>query len=57
MEANYGLICPPESFDELATAWMNAPDREAIAQASYRIERALMENPLTVGFARNSSVN
>lgn len=54
---NYVFEMAPAAEDQLAAAWLAAPDRDAVAAASFRIERELGRRPLTIGESRTSSVN
>jgi hypothetical protein len=41
--------------DELANAWINAPDAQAVADAADKIDRLLASNPLEVGESRGGN--
>lgn len=57
MAMSYQVIWPRETFEELADAWLNAPDRDAVTSASHRLDQALASNPFACGFYRDSPVN
>jgi hypothetical protein len=52
---NYTVVWKPEAEDELAEFWMTATDRQAVADAAYRMERALGDHPLSTGESRNAT--
>lgn len=54
---DYTLDWVAPTDDQLAEAWLAAPDRNAVADAAYRVERELRRRPLRVGESRTSSVN
>ena len=41
----YTLTYTPSAQDDLALVWVNAPDRQAVADASDRIDRELRVDP------------
>jgi hypothetical protein len=45
----YTVTWTPPAQDELATVWLNAPDRRAVTAASHRIDKALRNDPDTQG--------
>lgn len=54
---NYTVIWIPFAESGLASAWLAAPDRNAVTSAAHRLEQALARNPFAVGESRNASVN
>jgi hypothetical protein len=52
---NYTVVWKREAEDELADFWMAAIDRQSIAAAAHRLERALGDHPLTIGESRNET--
>ena len=54
---NYALEFVSVAEDGLSAAWLAAPDRNAVADASYRIEQELRRRPLDLGESRTSSVH
>ena len=54
---NYTVIWLPAPESQLAAAWLAAPDRNAVAAASYQLDQNLAVDPFARGFARDSSVN
>jgi hypothetical protein len=47
------VIYRPDAADELAAIWINAADRQAIADAANSIDRQLGGNPLSAGESRD----
>jgi len=45
----YTVIWKPLARGQLADLWVNAPDRQAVADASNRIEPTLRDNPEAKG--------
>jgi hypothetical protein len=41
--------------DDLASAWMNAPDRGAVSAAIHRIDKRLERDPKTCGESRGGT--
>jgi hypothetical protein len=41
----YTVVWLPSAEDELTLPWIQAPNRQAVANAANRIERALQTNP------------
>ena len=54
---NYTVTWAPEAENGLATAWLAAPDRNAVTAASHRLDQDLATDPYARGVARNASVN
>lgn len=54
---NYAVFWTPDSQDELANSWLAAPDRNAVTAASHRLDQALADDPYSIGFARDASIN
>ena len=54
---NYTVIWGPVSESHLATAWLAAPDREAVTVAAHELDLRLADDPLRRGEARESSVH
>lgn len=52
---NYTVVWKREAEDELADFWIAAPDRQLIADAAYRLERSLGEDPSALGESRNAT--
>ncbi len=40
---------------ELAQIWLNAPDRQAVTEAAYEIDRLLTRDPLNAGESREGN--
>jgi hypothetical protein len=49
------VIYRPDAADDLATIWLNAADRQAIANAANSIDRQLGMAPLTAGESRQGN--
>jgi len=54
---NYTVIWVPLAENNLAAAWLAAPDRVAVTEAAHRLDQALADDPFDIGRPRNSSVN
>lgn len=52
---NWTVIYRPDAADDLATIWLNATDRQAIADAANSIDRQLGMAPLTAGESREGN--
>ena len=52
----YTVIWTKDAEDELASAWLNSMDRNAVTKAVDQLERDLILSPLTVGESRRSTV-
>lgn len=52
----YTIFWTKEAEDGLATAWLGAPDRDAVTVASHIADWALARHPLKYGSPRASSV-
>lgn len=50
---NFTVIWLPQAERELAVIWMAATDRNAVSEASNRIDQMLERNPLGVGESRD----
>ncbi len=48
----YTVVWHRDALDRLATIWMDADDRNAVAHASDEIDRQLATDPLNVGESR-----
>jgi hypothetical protein len=46
------VIYRPDTADDLATIWLNATDRQDVADAANRIDQQLSMSPLTAGESR-----
>ena len=51
---NFVVLWMPTAIDTLADTWMSAPDRDAITEASQRIDILLATHPLDVGESRDA---
>ena len=51
----YTVTYKPSAEQELATAWMNAPERESVTQAAHRIDTLLKSAPHTQGESRDGT--
>ncbi len=49
------VIYRPDAADDLATIWLNASDRQAIADAANSIDKQLGTGPLTAGESRDGT--
>lgn len=49
------MIYRPDAADDLATIWLNATDRQRIADAANEIDRQLGTSPLTAGESRKGN--
>jgi hypothetical protein len=54
MEVNYLVAWPRETLDELAQAWLDSTDRNAVTEASFNMEQELTTDPYSCGFPRLS---
>ncbi|MBO0698738.1 MAG: hypothetical protein J2P46_10110 [Zavarzinella sp.] len=54
---NYEVVWDDRSENELATAWLEFPDRNAITRAAEWLDRHLANDPLGLGIPRSSSVH
>jgi hypothetical protein len=54
---NYEVIWDPTAEQELAAAWLMAPDRNALTEAAAWLDERLANSPLTLGRRRSSSVH
>ena len=54
---NYSVTWTPGAEQELAAVWLAAADRNAVTQASYRLDQDLAQDPFGRGFERSSSVD
>jgi len=54
---NYEVVWDANSEDELASAWLAFPDRNAVVRAADWLDRHLAADPLHLGTARSSSIN
>lgn len=54
---HFTVVLTPPAESHLAAAWLAAPDRKAVTEASHRIEQKLARNPLGTGESRASTVN
>lgn len=52
---NYTVVWKHEAEDELADFWLMATERQAVADAAYRLERELGNDPLTAGESRDAT--
>ena len=52
---NYTVTWQPFALNRLAELWMAAADRNAVAEASDRIDAVLADNPLTAGEGRDGN--
>ena len=53
----FKVLWGPPTEQELAGAWLAAPDRAAVVRAANQIDKLLERNPLSVGESRESSVS
>lgn len=53
----YAVVWTPQAEDELAAIWVAAADRQAVTDATHRLEQQLAQNPLGTGESRDSSVH
>ena len=53
---NYTVVWKPPAEEELARLWIDAPERDLVAQAADRIDQLLKSNPLQQGESRSGSV-
>ena len=49
------VIYRPDAADELATIWVNARDRQAVANAANQIDKRLARDPLSAGESREGN--
>jgi hypothetical protein len=47
------VLYRPSAQDQLASIWLNAPDRQSVAEAAYDIDRILANNPVDAGESRS----
>ncbi len=50
---NYTVVWQPTAENQLATAWVDATDRGAVARASDRVDRVLAVDPAHEGESRD----
>ena len=53
---NWTVLWLPSAEQDLASVWLNASDRNAVAAAADELDRRLQRDPLTVGESRSSNV-
>lgn len=53
----FEVFWTPPAEQELAGAWLAAPDRNSVAGAANRVDNQLRHRPLQIGESRESSVN
>jgi hypothetical protein len=46
---NWTVLWLPDTENELADAWLNAPFREAVTRAADRIDQSLRRDPQNIG--------
>jgi len=54
---NYTVTWLAVAEQDLATVWLAAPDRTAVALAAHRLDDTLGDDPLRFGESRQSSVH
>jgi hypothetical protein len=54
---NYVVTWVPVAEQDLATVWLAAPDRTAVALSAHQLDVTLGDDPLSFGESRRSSVH
>ena len=52
---NWTVLYRPSAQDQLASIWLNAPDRQSVADAADEIDRILANKPLDAGESRGGN--